>query len=111
SNQTTVVSGTVTVNIAPTVAGVSVTIQQGVSVIANVSGTVTAVLPGSTTGSSGVSGVLVWLGASQTVLVSTQVSGTVSLLNVVPVTTAASVSVTGLPVWLNPTQGINVSTV
>lgn len=81
--------GTVVVSVVP---GLSVTIQQGASVSAVVSGTVAVLtgggLPGSTTGSSGMSGVLVWLGASQTVLISTQVSGTVSVSNTVVVTLA-----------------------
>lgn len=102
---TTVVSGTLTVNgsvsisgtgIVSVVPGVSVTIQQGASVSAVVSGTVTALLPGSTTGSSGMSGVLVWLGASQTILVSTQISGTVTVSNGASVTIQQGASVSAV---------------
>ncbi len=118
------VSGTVTiaptiltVNTAATVAGASVTAQvsgtvtisptvltvntaatiAGASVIAQVSGTITVSnLPGSTTGSSGMSGVLVWLGASQSVIISTQVSGTVSVSNTVIITLATGGTIAAL---------------
>lgn len=66
------VSGTLTVNTAPTVAGASVTVQQGISVSAVVSGTVTA------------------LG------ISTEVSGTVSVAGVLYSTTAPASNVSGL---------------
>jgi hypothetical protein len=111
----TQISGTVTIS-----NGASITIQQGASVSAVVSGTVTALLPGSTTGSSGMSGVLVWLGASQTIIVSTQVSGTVSVVAGLSVsavvsgtvsisgalitTAVPSASATGLVIWVGGGQ-------
>ena len=172
-NGTTVISGTVTitpttftVNTAATISGASVTIQQGASVIASMSGvvvtttatsgvagpivwlgvgqtlgtvnnvnsiativtqlgtqivtiaqtsvvaqasgTITAILPGSTTGSSGMSGVLVWLGASQTILISTQISGTVTITpTTITVNTAATIA--GASVTIQ--QGASVSAV
>ena len=135
------VSGTVTVQGAVTVQtqlgtqvvsvvpGVSVTVQQGVSVSAQVSGTVSVVAPGSTTGSSGMSGLLVWLGASQSLLatvvtqlgtqivsvvpglsvtiqqgasVSAVVSGTVTVIT--PGSTTGSSGMSGLLVWLGANQ-------
>lgn len=122
------VSGTVTVQISSTVLSVNTApTVAGASVTAQVSGTVSVSnLPGSTTGSSGMSGVLVWLGASQTVLIGGQsvtiqqgasvsavVSGTVTVnvSGVTPVTTQASVSVAGVPVWWHPTAAMNVTIV
>mgnify|MGYP001581139417 CR=1 FL=1 len=125
------VSGTITVNTAPTVAGASVTVQQGISVSAQVSGTISVSnLPGSTTGSSGMSGVLVWLGASQTVIVNTAptvagasvtiqqgasvsavVSGTVTVNGSVAVSGTAIVSVVpGVSVSLGQMANIVVTT-
>lgn len=101
------VSGTVTVNTAATVAGASVTIQQGASVSAQVSGTVTvgtqlgtavvsvvpgvsvslgslATVVGTTTATSGVTGPIVWLGASQSVLVTVQTQLGTQVVSVVP---------------------------
>ena len=103
-----VVSGTVTANgtVNANIVSVStivtilgtqiVSVVPGLSVSAVVSGTVTAVLPGSTTGSSGMSGVLVWLWASQTVLISTQVSGTVTINNGASVTIQQGASVSAV---------------
>lgn len=101
------VSGAVSISVMPAVSGTvtvngSVAVVPGVSVVAQVSGTVTigpttftvntaVALAGSTTGSSGMSGVLVWLGASQTVLISTQVSGTVTVNGSVAVVPGVSV--------------------
>ena len=108
SGTITITPTTLTVNTAATIAGASVTIQQGASVSAVVSGTVTAVLPGSTTGSSGMSGVLVWLGASQTILISTQISGTVTITpTTLTVNTAATIA--GASVTIQ--QGASVSAV
>lgn len=101
----------VVVNTAPTVAGASVTIQQGASITGTIS--VSGVVPVTTAASVSVTGLPVWLNPTQQVVVSGlvghSVTGTVSLVGIVPVTTAASVSVTGLPVWLNPTQGISAA--
>lgn len=99
NNFTTAISGSVSISGTPTVALAQTSVVAQVSgtvtvnQTTNVSGTVTAILPGSTTGSSGMSGVLVWLGASQTVLISTQVSGTVTVNGSVSVSGTAIVSV------------------
>ena len=86
-----------------------VTVVPGLSVSAVVSGTVTAVLPGSTTGSSGMSGVLVWLGASQSVLISTQVSGTVSVSGTALVSVVAGFSGTALVSGTVSVSGLSVT--
>ncbi len=127
---TTVVSVTGPVNISATSAVPAwitgtVTAGAGTTVI---SGTVS--VSGSTTGASGVSGPIVWLGPNQEVqtvtgsvlitattpvsvtgvslgvvvsgVVSVSAMPGVSIVNVVPVTTQSSVSVTGLPMWFSP---------
>lgn len=116
-NSIVTVLGTQIVSVVP---GISVTIQQGASVSAVVSGTVSLlnVVPVTTAASVSVTALPVWLNPTQPVVVNTiaagfsvnaLVTGPVSISNVVPVTTAASVSVTGFPVWLNPTQQVVVS--
>lgn len=90
-------SQTVIVNTAPTVAGASVTIQQGASVSAVVSGTVSVSnLPGSTTGSSGMSGILVWFGANQTI-------ATISTITTILGTQMVSIAQTSVSVAVVPT--------
>ena len=90
--------GTQVVSVVP---GVSVTVQQGISVSAQVSGTVSVLAPGSTTGSSGMSGVLVWLGANQSL-------ATVGTVATILGTQVVSV-VPGLSVTIQ--QGASVSAV
>ncbi len=94
------VSGTVSVSNLTTVVSGAVSIS-GTAVVTLATGGTVAVLtggglPGSTTGSSGMSGLLMWLGASQTVLISTQVSGTVSVSNTVVVTLATGGTIAAL---------------
>lgn len=103
----------VVVNTAATIAGASVTIQQGASITGTVS--LLSIVGVTTAASVSVTGLPVWLNPTQQVVVSGlaghSVTGTVSILNIVGVTTQASVSVTGLPVWLNPTQAVNVGSI
>jgi hypothetical protein len=106
-------SQTIIVNTAATIAGASVTIQQGASVSLGSLATIV----GTTTATSGVTGPIVWLGVNQTLAtVQTVVTllGTVAV-NIVaggaaPGTTATTqTSLTAQVVWLAPTQTITVT--
>lgn len=71
-----------------------------------------ATVVGSTTGSSGVTGALVWLGANQTLATVGTVStvlGTVGVSISAVVAQATQVATTGIPVWLAPTQTMTVA--
>lgn len=92
-----------------------VSVVPGLSVSAVVSGTITANLPGSTTGSSGMSGVLVWLGASQSVLIggqsiTIQQGASVSAVVSGTVTVAGSVALSGTGL-VSVVPGLSVSAV
>jgi hypothetical protein len=82
--------GTVGVSEIKTALSTVVTILGTAIVTLATGGTVAIIAPGSTTGSSGMSGVLVWLGASQTVIASIPVSQTVGTIIAISGVTAVS---------------------